>query len=151
MGETLLKIWTSICDGAVWDSNKDLLASSSSISRGPKHERTRKSKPNTTPTGVKKKPVGSFWFQSSLVELVFLCRGSILGDYPVTPRGQRADLRPRWTLWVSGGGGWGGDGGGERGGGSEEAEQMPGQLKGPWECDECGQSVKPPLESQYYF
>lgn len=36
-------------------------------------------------------------------------------------------------------------------GGSEEAEQMPGQLKGPWECDECGQSVKPPLESQYYF
>lgn len=36
-------------------------------------------------------------------------------------------------------------------GDSKEAEQMPGQLKGPGECDECGQSVKPPLESQYYF
>lgn len=46
-----------------------------------------------------------------------------------------------------------------RGGGSgdetnEEAEQMPGLLKRPGECDECdecGQSVKPPLKSQYYL
>lgn len=27
---------------------------------------------------------------------------------------------------------------------NEEAEQMPGQLKGSGECDECGQSVKAP-------
>lgn len=26
----------------------------------------------------------------------------------------------------------------------EEAEQMPGQLKGSGECDECGESVKAP-------
>lgn len=41
VGQMLLKIWTNIkiptvvSDGVVWDSNKDLLASSSSISRGP--------------------------------------------------------------------------------------------------------------------
>lgn len=86
--------------------------------------------------------IGGACFPMSRVASVL----STLRDYPVTPEGNtltRDHDEPSGLV--------GGVEVEKEEGGSKEAEQMPGQLKGPWECDECGQSVKPPLESQYYF
>lgn len=84
-----------------------------------------------------------------MVDLIFLwwVREVLcpLCHYPVTSRlTWKAD--PSYCC------GWGSEEGGRRcrrmavgeGGCTEEAEQMPGQLKGLGECDECGQSVKAP-------
>ncbi len=99
--------------------------------------------------------MGPGWVESSFVGLVFLSQGSrwYYPHFAITRWPPEGNTLTRDHDDASG---W--VGGVEvemevekEEGGNKEAEQMPGQLKGPGECDECGQSVKPPLESQYYF